>query len=275
MPLSLTRTITCISNLLKWCSLASFNPGNKFQLPAAACLILPASLPNGEDLGMAPLSKEMYHQHETRKKDRDTVLKANEWALILVHECMDVFRQKYPVRADGTLRAQKRLRYALVQPTNRSASPSGFVPKSTSAACDSKDENLAQLTESLTISGADYVSKAHNLAQPSESLKDEGADRATIGSSSTQEECTTASDKDFIVADVSTYLEHVEANNQNDFRILAKVQTLRQWWEETTNLLTSWDSTPSQISTICCNVCTQSLRHDGAKLCISTAHSLR
>lgn len=35
----------------------------------------------------------------------------------------------------------------------------------------------------------------------------------------------------YLIADVHTYLEHVKSNNASDTKILAQVQTLKEWWE--------------------------------------------
>ena len=128
--------------------------------------------------------------------------------MILVQECCDAYDQRFIDEVYGITDLKKRLRYALARPSRGLPTP--------------------------------VRPKKHDLVPPKESLttphaEDPTAKKRSPDSPSGRQQPPTAPpkvhDKDYIIADVPTYLEHVKANNPSDTNILAPVQALTQWWE--------------------------------------------
>ncbi|KAK4694341.1 hypothetical protein P7C71_g3228, partial [Lecanoromycetidae sp. Uapishka_2] len=126
-PLPLARLVTGISHLLKWGSIARPMGTYEVSTAFASCFAMPASIPGGPKLAVAPLSTELYLRNSgdgnSLRRDiaqEEPALRQGEWAIILVHECFDAYDQESldkETSPEDKSRLLKRLRYALVSPS--------------------------------------------------------------------------------------------------------------------------------------------------------------
>lgn len=221
MPLSTFKTLAGLLRLLKWASSSRLYEPESFSRGAAFSFAMASSILAGSDLGiypvgrghgygLGPLPKTIFldSTHERiRPSDAHEHLEPGQWAIVLVHEAFNAENQKYLDKRQGK--------------------------RSAGADSESEDDNPLKLSRggeqsfggfmALLLGPDDPFKKSNNLGLPFQAIK---RLRYALVTPSIE---PSSSDRDFIVADIPTYVEYMKGKFGNEWMHRDSQKLMEVW----------------------------------------------